>query len=507
MKIDFGRMALNTIAAIKDISVKRLQLNPENLSNSLAGQQDLQNYFKELTRTTPAPAMSDDAERQGRLGREVRRLAERNELLSQTLSTVIRLARKTDAWRDNQALADLQKALVENLAFDRLEQAAASLKSDVIEMELAGAGKAAGPVPDTSSQPKNNAWLEEARFIYLEFINGLDLDLGEDYQDGLHAIRTHVSKATDLSRLLSNRDDVEQVVRGFAQRIFDDRRRAAQFISEVARRLSDLEQHILLSAAQIREGYSDNATFQARLEKEISQTTSNVKSARQLEELKHVVLTKLMVISEAVKGKRSKDKDLKKAAERSFGNLHKKFDSVRLELIRADEEHQILSQRLTRDCLTGVFNRYAYEDHINGEFDRYKRYGRIFSLILFDVDEFKTVNDNFGHLIGDRCLRETADTVQSLLRQNDILARYGGDEFVVVLPETEREHAAVVAEKIRSGIAMTDLMVKGRKVPFSVSVGVSQVEPSDMGKDAVFSRVDQALYLAKRNGRNRISII
>jgi len=152
------------------------------------------------------------------------------------------------------------------------------------------------------------------------------------------------------------------------------------------------------------------------------------------------------------------------------------------------------------DSLTGTLNRVAFEDILSKEIKEARRLGRHLSLIIFDVDNFKSINDNFGHLFGDRVLKKVANIVRENLREGDILARWGGEEFIILLPNTDLERAVTVAEKLRRRLHsyrfMNDLIV-------TASFGVTQLENDDDVVRLVM-KADKALYTAKRNGKNRV---
>ncbi len=139
------------------------------------------------------------------------------------------------------------------------------------------------------------------------------------------------------------------------------------------------------------------------------------------------------------------------------------------------------------------------------EFERAKRYGTPVSLIMLDIDHFKKVNDNYGHQAGDTVLREVSKVIMKGIREIDTASRYGGEEFMVILPNTERENARVGAERMRSGISQHAFPeIEG---PITVSIGVAGLpDPAIESEDRLIRCVDHALYRAKQNGRNCIEI-
>ncbi len=163
-------------------------------------------------------------------------------------------------------------------------------------------------------------------------------------------------------------------------------------------------------------------------------------------------------------------------------------------------------ERLAKtDPLTGISNRRHWMTLANQEFKRAQRYESSFSILLIDLDHFKTVNDTYGHHAGDQVLIATVRVIQSKLRQQDFFGRWGGEEFVVLLPETPLEAAETVAERLRFGV---ETLVKDPPVeqvyPFTtMSIGITSCGVKDINLDSIIQRADQALYQAKEKGRNQ----
>lgn len=152
------------------------------------------------------------------------------------------------------------------------------------------------------------------------------------------------------------------------------------------------------------------------------------------------------------------------------------------------------------DQLTGLKNRHFLDNIIESEIQRSQRYNTNLSIILFDLDKFKLINDSHGHPIGDEVLKQTAFITQNILRKSDIICRLGGEEFMVILPDTDIDGAGETAEKIRRNIEMHSHPVAGR---YTASFGIAQyVAPESFIK--FYNRVDSALYIAKESGRNKV---
>ena len=159
------------------------------------------------------------------------------------------------------------------------------------------------------------------------------------------------------------------------------------------------------------------------------------------------------------------------------------------------------------DSLTGLYNRRFFFAFAENEIERSKRYNKNLSIIMMDIDHFKKVNDSFGHQIGDQVLKEIADICLSILRKVDLMCRYGGEEFAVLLPETEGAEAAHAAERMCTAISSLRLKNEKGDVSVSVSIGVAELNSSRGSFEKLLAAADKALYTAKETGRNRVQVI
>jgi diguanylate cyclase len=166
-------------------------------------------------------------------------------------------------------------------------------------------------------------------------------------------------------------------------------------------------------------------------------------------------------------------------------------------------EHRLLEMNM-RDGLTGIYNRRFLEKRLAEEFERHVRYNRNFSVIMFDIDFFKKVNDTYGHQCGDAILKGVSGMIASMIRKTDFLARYGGEEFCCLLPETDLASATVLAERFRNSIAGMKQAYQEQEVMVTISLGVSQLSKQIPSPASLLEKADEALYQAKGSGRNRV---
>ncbi|MDP3686166.1 MAG: diguanylate cyclase [Sulfurimicrobium sp.] len=194
------------------------------------------------------------------------------------------------------------------------------------------------------------------------------------------------------------------------------------------------------------------------------------------------------------------------------------YSIYRVNLEQAKKENRRLEQMVKErteeieklsntDGLTGLWNRRHLEEMLKQEFQRASRHGHSLTVMLLDLDHFKHVNDTYGHLGGDEVLREAATRVRSALRHTDFVARYGGEEIVVILIDTPLSCATVVGEKLREAIANNPVNYEGKDILVTTSIGISAIHADDTCPQNILERADIGLYRSKEGGRNRVTVV
>jgi len=166
--------------------------------------------------------------------------------------------------------------------------------------------------------------------------------------------------------------------------------------------------------------------------------------------------------------------------------------------------HEQIALRANLDALTGVYNKRHFDDVLKKLFASSKETGKALSLVVFDIDHFKRINDTWGHAAGDAVLRQVSDLVRTLVRKHDAFCRVGGEEFTVLFEGVPLADARKAAELVRRSIESADIASGDTKIPVTASIGVVELLPEDTSADSLFQRADAKLYEAKRSGRNRV---
>jgi diguanylate cyclase (GGDEF)-like protein len=184
---------------------------------------------------------------------------------------------------------------------------------------------------------------------------------------------------------------------------------------------------------------------------------------------------------------------------------------LRFSLQDALEEEALIRvhESALRDRLTGAYNRGAFDDRLSSEFQTSRTRGTPLALLLFDIDHFKSLNDNYGHQAGDAVLREVVQSVQRALRAEDVLARYGGEEFAVILKNVSSRSVHVMAERVRVAVEELQIDWQGQEIRATISVGGAYLARTAVIEEpsAMVAAADEALYQAKHQGRNRVVLV
>ncbi len=421
------------------------------------------------------------------------------------------------------ALAELQASLVEDTQQSRIVTAFNQFKDAALKEGIDTTGRAAHSTPkkasflsklfthqdDVPPSPKAPIYedaLPQLVQAYQHIIDELKLSLGKQYLEGLLKIEKRLLKTSEIEELPSIRKAILSQIQQFIEHVGTERGLTLGFIKEISQRLMEVEKHVITSIDQTSRIHQNNQHFSLSLENHLVALQNSIDYSQTLTELKEVLFSRLNTINTVIAEKKIQDGSLKTDADRQLESLRHNMNQMKDQIQAAEKRASLLEQELLKDPLTGAYNRRAYDRRIIEELHRFLRYKTIFSLLLFDVDHFKRVNDTYGHTVGDKCLKEIISRITTLLRKCDFPARYGGEEFVLILPETNKEQGKTVGEKIRQQVEKIEFIHKGETIRITVSVGITQVTTEDKDPEAIFNRLDQAMYAAKNSGRNTVIV-
>lgn len=277
------------------------------------------------------------------------------------------------------------------------------------------------------------------------------------------------------------------------------------FLAQLTTQLGEIEQQVELV------GQSNQLSFDQRqhLDLEINQQLDDIKgSADQAEELtalKTITGDHLDRLMMQLMEHKQLESERQLLAQQQIALMTEKLQALETETEALRTKLKIEHDRALCDTLTGLPNRLAYKDRVEMEANRWRRYRAPLSLLIWDIDFFKPINDNYGHKAGDKTLSLVGQLLLNNCRSTDFVARYGGEEFVMLMPNTQATQAYAMAEKVRDIIEHCGFNYNGEKIDLTISCGISEFATDDQHDD-VFIRADQALYQAKQAGRNRCMV-
>jgi len=281
---------------------------------------------------------------------------------------------------------------------------------------------------------------------------------------------------------------------------------AEDFLAELTQRLHDLDSHIVANQHHRLSTLESGRELNTFVTNQVSTIGVTLDGPGDLKSLKQDIRQSLDTIQEHVddfskdsetRHKEGEDNDSK--LKERLNELESETEELRVKML--DAHHLAL-----QDSVTGLPNRTAYEERMAQEFIRWKRFGEPLSMLVWDIDDFKSVNDRFGHQAGDKALRVIANTLKKRLRESDFIARYGGEEFVCLLSGTNKEQALKVAEEMRQSVSKSGFHTGSKAIVLTASCGISAFTDKDTPAK-VFARADKALYTAKGSGKNRCDIL
>ncbi len=434
------------------------------------------------------------------------------DLLRRSIAALSTLVRDESA-AVYEKLADFKESVQRATAIEEMEKSLSALRSAIANSEKIGAvtgqdshGTLGAPA-ERAPLIGANGHGKTLQSIFVGLISEFDHDFGEEYSGRLAAIREKIERSAQIEDIVELRDDIITLAQAYNQMINDERSLITDFISEIGDGLLEVERQYLDTMTQTGHNHNENSKFNSLLENHVEDMKKSAQLSTTLAEFRGLVMSRLAAIRAALEEKRQSEVLRQERLKEEMESLNQNLSRMKKEVDQVHEKRKALEREILIDPLTGVANRRALRERLKSELYRYQRYHQFFSMLLFDVDHFKVINDEHGHWAGDRCLKEIIKRIKPILRETDFLGRWGGDEFMVIFPGTDLDSATAVAERLRKLIENTRFVYHKQEISFSVSIGVTEIRETDQSQEAVFNRVDKAMYKAKKTGRNMVAII
>ena len=296
--------------------------------------------------------------------------------------------------------------------------------------------------------------------------------------------------------------DVAQLINAIRSHIQNEKHEFENFLQQVTDRLKTMDQFLQTETTLIDQAQTRGADFDHNFTQNVDDIRQDVNQAVELASLKTAVNTKLDTISSHIISYRQYETGRVEQSRQQVLDMQNRMMSLEQETEALKQTVIEKNRQAMYDTLTAIPNRLFYEQRAAEEISRWKRFSSPLSLVVWDIDFFKKVNDTYGHKAGDKVLKTVAQLLNQRIRETDFLARYGGEEFVMLLPGTQQEECLQLVNDLRQQVADCGFHYHGEAVTITVSCGISSFREGD-SLDSVFGRADRALYEAKENGRNQ----
>ncbi len=327
----------------------------------------------------------------------------------------------------------------------------------------------------------------------------------QKFSDRVQHLKEQLSVSLGADSVTPMTQDIVALVVDMRADLENEKEELEHFLMQLTRRLGELDSMVEGAESNRMASLAGVRQLDAMIKGRVTDIEATVHNVHDVDQMKSAIQVSLDKIREHLAEQRAQE-------EQCQGSLEDQLKALALRLHQVEEESQSLRDKLaekhiqaTTDPLTGAPNRLAYEKRLALEYARWQRYQHPLSLLLCDVDHFKQVNDTYGHKAGDRALMAIVKTIKHYLRESDFLARVGGEEFIILLPNTPLQDAKKAADKLRRSIESSEFAYQGQPVPITISAGLAGFRQGDT-VDAVYQRADKGLYRAKHQGRNRIVV-
>lgn len=374
--------------------------------------------------------------------------------------------------------------------------AAPTLASSSVPSESAPTGSAPTPPAPGSSEPERDARVQVAIVAMLERLASLP-----ELRPALAELQERPIAALTADELAEGLERVARYIGEQRSRLQHEKLEVEDLLRHIDARLEEVGSYLAGEAAEQKSAQDSTQQLNLLVMDEMHELNTDVQRAIDLTELRSRVRVRLETITSHLQDFRARE-------EQRFTSQTDRTGRMRVRIAELERESRNLQESLQEeqrlamvDALTGIANRAAYDERIEHEFTRWGQDGGPVSILAWDIDRFKDINDAYGHRAGDKVLRVIGQHLAQHVRGTDFVARYGGEEFVMILVGTDAEQALIAADKIRIGIAKIGFHFRNKPVTVTASCGITTFRRDDT-PDTIFDRADRALYRAKDAGRN-----
>jgi len=414
---------------------------------------------------------------------------------------------------DNEDIAAIMPDLLSLL--DNCLTASSKTSSSGFGFNLFGRGKSEEVVENLSDDPEETESQDEDESLSVDEISEHEipthlvlmqllerLSLPTELSKKATKIRHQIEIGIEESQIPTVINDIAEIVSSLGSQAVNEKQQYEDFLKTLTSRLAELDKHIRQTSNEDDKAFKERHVISKAVEEQVSGLRTHVEEADDLELLKSTVSGRLDGLNQHFEKYRKSDHDRFDQSQHQIKTLNHRLQEMEQESSELRQAAEDSRELALKDALTGIWNRQALNEYLEKEFVRWQRYQKPLSIVVWDIDLFKRVNDSYGHAAGDKVLKTIARIFTKSTRDADFIARFGGEEFVGIFPETRLDDALSLANKIREKIETSNFHYENKPVPITASAGLATFRPNDTIED-VFKRADAALYRSKEGGRNR----
>ncbi|MDO9105677.1 MAG: diguanylate cyclase [Methylovulum sp.] len=356
---------------------------------------------------------------------------------------------------------------------------------------------------ETHTQPTLAQHLIDSHFVNTQLLYLLEhIEIPETLTDKAQTLKQQLSSDAPTPSLETILDSVITLLIEISANNPPKQQEVDKFLVHITEQLTELGLAVTGSSIAVMDASRNRSKLDESVTEQMSDLHDRSMHATQLEPLKAVISSRIAQITQEIQEHKQKEAVQREKSQRQLDELSQKIKAMESETGELKSKLITANTHALRDALTDLPNRLAYDERLKIEIARWQRYHTPLCLIVWDIDHFKKINDEFGHQAGDKVLIHIARQFSEHARRSDFIARFGGEEFTMLLPHTNKQSAFKLAHHLRHSIEQSHVYANDHALSVTISCGITQFIKGDT-HDTAFARADQALYRAKEQGRNQ----
>ncbi len=346
--------------------------------------------------------------------------------------------------------------------------------------------------------PENENTIERVSSTISQLLSQLHTPVG--LESKINTLQQDLKSLNNLSEFPPVLEEISSIVLDIS---YEDQQRFESFLRLLGQKLDFVQQLIINTSTAQSNQDEATADLNKEMRDHVQQLHANIRHADSLKDLQESVQSRLEKVISSLDAFNNNHESFVEVNQKQLKDMKGKLSESQKDIKNLEQKLKDQQHLAETDMLTKLPNRYAFQRKIEEEYARWRRYRNPLSVAIADIDHFKKVNDNHGHNAGDRVLAQVAAILSEGLRESDFVARWGGEEFIITMPETALTKATKAINKLRTKIAEQVIDLGGQKIFVTISFGVAELEDNDPVAE-VIKRADIALYRAKDKGRNQV---